>query len=149
MQGKTEMQMRQTAKGTISLGGRNFKLLGGDLDKRFSRFESSQNFNLVDAGALFFAGPLGLAVTKGFNFASVLQGKGGSREIRTLVSQWKVEHGVARAQDVAMATKENRIALRGGLDLVNDRFNDVTVALIDTKGCAVVQQKYAAPSQIL
>ena len=140
MRGETERQLRQTAAGTISLRGRNFTLLGGDLDKQFSRYESSQNFNLVDVGAFFFAGPLGLVVTKGFNFATVLQGKGGSSEIRVLVSDWKVERGVATAQDVAMSTKENRIALHGGLDFVNDRFNDVSVALVDPKGCALVRQ---------
>lgn len=140
MQGDTTKQLRQTTKGTISLRGKNFRLLGGDLDRQFSRFESSQNFNLLDVGAFFFAGPLGLVVTKGFNFATLLQGKGGSSEIRTLVSDWKVEHGVAQAQDVAMATKENRIALHGGLDFVNYRFNDVTVALVDPKGCAIVRQ---------
>ena len=60
--------------------------------------ESSQNFNLVDVGALFFAGPLGLAVTKGFNFASIFQSSGGSSQIRTLVSEWHIERGVAQAQ---------------------------------------------------
>jgi hypothetical protein len=48
---------------------------------------------------------------------------------------------VAQAKDVAMATKENRIALQGGLDFVNGRFEDVTVALIDEQGCPRVQQK--------
>jgi len=47
---------------------------------------------------------------------------------------------VARAQDVAMATKENRVALQGGLDFVGNRFDDLTVALIDAKGCATVRQ---------
>jgi hypothetical protein len=42
---------------------------------------------------------------------------------------------------VAMATKENRVALQGGLDFVEDRFNDVTMALIDANGCAKVRQK--------
>jgi hypothetical protein len=48
---------------------------------------------------------------------------------------------VAHAQDVAMATKENRVALHGGLDFVNDRFDEVTVALIDTTGCVKAQQQ--------
>ena len=142
MQGKTAQEMRQTLKGQISLRGKNLTLSGSDLDREFSRFESSQNFNLVDVGAFFFAGPLGLVVTKGYSFASIFQGAGGgSSEIRTLVSDWKVERGVAQAQDVAMATKQNRIALQGGLDFVNDKFDDVTVALIDAKGCAKVRQK--------
>ncbi|MHB1141208.1 MAG: AsmA family protein [Sulfuricaulis sp.] len=141
MQGKTVSELKQTAEGEASLKGENITLDGIDLDRVLSRFESSQNFNLVDVGAFFFAGPIGLAVTKGYNFASIFQGSGGHSEIRTLVSDWKVEHGVAQAQDVAMATNENRIALHGGLDFVNEQFNDVTMATIDAKGCAKVRQK--------
>jgi len=140
MQGNTMKQMVQTAAGEVSLRGENLTLVGNDLDRRLSRFESSQNFNLVDVGAVFFAGPLGLAVTKGYNFASLFQGSGGNSEIRTLVSEWRVERGVAQAKDVALATTENRIALQGGLDFVNERFADVTVAVIDAGGCARVRQ---------
>jgi uncharacterized protein involved in outer membrane biogenesis len=147
MQGKTVNEMKQTANGEAALRGENLTLNGRNLDLEFSRFESSQNFNLVDVGAFFFAGPVGLAITKGYNFASIFQGSGGSSKIRTLASDWKVGHGVAQAQDVAMATNEHRIALRGGLDFVNGRFDDVTVALIDAEGCAKVRQKIRGPFQ--
>jgi uncharacterized protein involved in outer membrane biogenesis len=140
MQGKTPNELKRTAHGATSLHGKNFTLDGSDLDREFSRYEASQSFNLVDLGAFFFAGPLGLAVTKGHNFASIFQGAGGRSTIRTLVSDWKVERGVARAQDVALATNQHRIALQGGLDFVNERFDDVTVALIDAQGCPRVQQ---------
>jgi AsmA protein len=140
MQGKTVKDMRQTLQGQVSLRGKNLILKGRDLDQEFDRFESSQTFNLVDVGAFFFAGPVGLAVTKGYNFASILQGSEGRSEIRMLVSDWKVERGVALSQDVAIATNKNRVALQGGLDFVNERFDDVTVALIDDKGCIRAQQ---------
>ena len=117
----------------------------GNLDEKLSRYESSQNFNLVDVGAFFIAGPLGTAVTKGYNFASIFQGTRGDTEIRALVSQWKVENGVAHAQDVAMATKENRLAMKGALDFVNGDFDNVTVALLDNAGCARVEQKIVGP----
>ncbi|HXN05440.1 MAG TPA: AsmA family protein [Nitrospiria bacterium] len=141
MQGKTAKEMTRTAHGEVSLRGKELMLDGIDLDRNLSRFESSQNFNLVDVGAFFFAGPFGLVVTKGYNFASIFQGSGGRSEIRTIVSAWKVELGTAQAQDVAMATNDNRIALQGKLDFVNERFNDVTMAVIDAKGCASVRQK--------
>ncbi len=140
MQGKTIKKMKQTMQGQVSLRGKDLILKGRDLDEEFARFESSQTFNLIDMGAFFFAGPVGLAVTKGYDFASVLQGSEGRSVIRTLVSDWKVERGVARSQDVAMATNKNRVALQGGLDFVNERFDDVTVALIDDKGCIRAQQ---------
>ncbi|MDA3832516.1 MAG: hypothetical protein PF495_03890 [Spirochaetales bacterium] len=126
--------------GKVSLRGKNIKLLVRDLDEEFSRFESSQNFNLVDVGAFFVAGPLALLVTKGYNFASILQGLGCSSEIRTLVSDWHIEHGVAQAQDVALATGRHRFALQRGIDLVNETFNNLTLALIAAEGCAKVRQ---------
>ena len=95
----------------------------------------------MDLAAFFYAGPFGLVVTKGYNFASIFQGAEGSSRIRKLVSNWKVEHGQAQAQNVAMVTDENRIALQGRLDFVNETFDDVIVALIDAHGCATVQQK--------
>ena len=141
MRGKTVENLKQTLEGQFSLRGENLTLNGSDLDKVLSRFESSQNFNLVDVGAFFVAGPVGLVVTRGYNFASLFQGSEGHSEIRTLVSDWKVERGVALARDVAMATNENRIALQGELDFVNERFKDVIVALVDATGCATVRQK--------
>ena len=141
MKGKTTDEMVRSAGGEASLHAHDLALEIGDIDKELSRYEFSQSFNLVDVGAFFFAGPLGLAVTKGYNFGSIFQSSGGSSQIRTLVSKWNIENGVAQAKDVAMATKENRIALKGGLDFVNGRFKEVTVALIDAQGCARVQQK--------
>jgi hypothetical protein len=147
MQGKTVSELTQTANGEASLRGENLTLIGSDLDLQLSRYESSQHFSLVDVGAVFLAGPVGLAVTKGYDFASILKGSGGNSNIQKIASEWKIEHGVAHAQDVAMATDKNRIALKGGLDFVNGRFDDVTVALIDDQGCAKLTQKVSGPFQ--
>ena len=46
-----------------------------------------------------------------------------------------------------MATKENRIALQGRLDFVNHEFDEVTMALVDSKGCVTVQQKISGTFQ--
>jgi uncharacterized protein involved in outer membrane biogenesis len=145
MQGNSGKAITQTAGGDVSLRGENLTLYGNDLDREFSRYESSQNFNLVDVGAFFFAGPIGLAVTKGYNFASIFQGSGGSSGIGKLFSDWKVEHGIAQARDVAMATQKNRVALKGRINFVDERFDDVTIALIDPRGCVRVQQKIHGP----
>jgi uncharacterized protein involved in outer membrane biogenesis len=145
MRGKTAIEMKRTADGEVSLRGENLTLEGVDLDKVFNRYEASQNFNLIDVGAFFIAGPFAPLVTKGYNFANLFRGAGGSSRIRTLVSHWKVERGVALAKDVAMATKQHRVALIGSLDFPNERFNDVTIAVLDGKGCVKVRQKIRGP----
>ena len=107
----------RTAEGEASLHGNNLVLEIGDLDKEFSRYESTQNFNLVDVGAFLLAGPLGIAVTKGYDYASVLKSSAGHTTIRTLISQWKVEHGIAagagrRARDSGKPPRdEGRISI--------------------------------------
>jgi uncharacterized protein involved in outer membrane biogenesis len=145
LQGKSAQQMKQSASGDVALQGKNLKLNGHNLDLEFSRFESSQNFNLLDVGAFFIAGPVGMAATKGYDFANVLKGSGGVSDIRTFVSSWKVERGVMHAKDVAMATNKYRMALLGGIDIAHERFVDVTLALINHKGCAEVQQRINGP----
>jgi uncharacterized protein involved in outer membrane biogenesis len=145
MRGKTATEMKGTAGGEISLRGENLTLEDVDLDRVFSRYEASQSFNLVDVSAFFFAGPFAPLITKAYNFASIYRGTGGSSRIRKLVSDWTVERGVARAKDVALATNENRVALKGSLDFVNERFNEVTVAVVDEKGCVKVRQRIRGP----
>jgi len=141
MRGKTAHGMKRTLGGQVSLQGEHLTLIGTDLDESFSRLESSQNFNLVDLAAFFYAGPLALVVTKGYNFASIFQGSGGRSSIHKLVSSWKLRRGQAQARDVAMVTDENRIALQGTLDFVNERYDDVTVAQIDAMGCIIAEQE--------
>jgi len=141
LRGKTIAALVSSVGGEADLRGDNLRLAIGDLDQKLSRYESSQSFNLVDVGAFFFAGPLGLVLTRGYDLARTFQGAEGTTTIPTLVSEWQIEHGVAQAKDVAMATLQNRIALKGALDFVSGTYDEITLALIDAKGCAKVEQK--------
>ena len=144
MQGRGQA-MRRSAKGVMTLSGNNLTLNGVNLDAELPKFASSQDFNLLDLGAVLFAGPVGLAVTKGYELTSLTQRADGSTPIRTAVSKWKIDKGVAYAQDVALVTSENRLALQGGLDFVDKEYRDVVVALVDEYGCATVRQKISGP----
>jgi len=46
------------------LNGENLMLYRFDIDALIPKYERSQNFNLVEAGAFFLAGPFGPALTK-------------------------------------------------------------------------------------
>jgi AsmA protein len=140
--GKTALEVKQSLSGQVSLSGENIVLHGMDIDDLISSLQRSRRFNLVDVGAFFLAGPLGPVLTRGYRFADLYkESRGGEGIIAQLVSVWKVGNGVAAAVDVAMATKKNRMAMKGGLNFIDNRFEDAVVAVLDEHGCAVLTQK--------
>ena len=127
--------------GTLSLRGDHLITYGMDLDKVLTSYETSQNFNLVDIGAYFIAGPLGSVALKAYRYGDVYyQTRGGRGAITQFVSHWKIKNGEAEATDCALATHHNRIALKGKLNLVSERYDNVIVALLDNKGCVKLKQ---------
>jgi AsmA protein len=127
--------------GTFSLRGDNLVTYTMDLDKVLSTYASSQKFHLVDLGAYFIVGPLGAVALKGYRYGDLYyQAQGGKGTITQFISHWKIENGEAEATDCALATHHNRVALKGKLDLVGERFDNVTVALLDDAGCAIFKQ---------
>jgi AsmA protein len=141
MSGANVDEMTRSSVGEASLRGTDLTLDVGDLDNELSHYRATQRFTLVDLGAFFLAGPIGLAVTKGYDYSKVLSAEGGTSQVQTIISEWHVEHGIAEAKDVAMSTRANRVALKGNLDFVNQSFQDVTVAVVGQQGCVVVEQK--------
>lgn len=139
--GTTAEEIRRNTSGHLSLNGEDLTLYGVDLDEEISDYESTQAFDLVDLSAFFLAGPLGVAVSKGYDFAGIAGGSGESTDIHVLGSEWRVENGKVRAQDVAMTTAENRIALLGSVDFTTERYQDVAVAVVDERGCPMVVQE--------
>lgn len=140
-QGHDRAALTRSAAGSISVHGRELKLEGYDVDGILKRFERSQHFDLLDAGALFAAGPLGLVATKGLDFARIKGAGGGTSPIHVLVSDWKVEKGVAKAQDVAASTDTHRMAMQGGLDFNTETFAEAVVAVVDAQGCVIARQE--------
>ena len=144
--GKSADELRRSLEGDVSLSGENLMLYNLDMDALIQEYARSQNFNLIDVGAFFLAGPFGPALTKSYNSASLYQeSRGGKGIIRKLVSVWKVKSNIAVATDVALASRKNRIAMEGGLDFINERFVDVTIAVLDKRGCAVYSQNVIGP----
>ncbi|MFZ3137970.1 MAG: AsmA family protein [Thermodesulfovibrionales bacterium] len=142
MKEKGNRNLMSSMDGTFSLRGDNLVIYTMDLDKVLSSYETSQEFNLVDLGAFFIAGPLSTVALKGYRYGDVYnQTRGGQDTITQFISHWEIRAGVADATDCALATHHNRVALKGKLDLVSERYDNVIVALLDDKGCAKFKQR--------
>jgi uncharacterized protein involved in outer membrane biogenesis len=147
-QGNSGDTMLGSLSGDVDLRGEDLSLKNIDLDKSIATFEKSQHFNLVDLGAYFFIGPMGTVATKGYSFAKIATSSNeGPSRINQLISDWQLVNGIATAQDVALATARNRIALRGRLDLVNGRYDGVEFGVLDKQGCAILTQRITGPLQ--
>ena len=146
MKEKGSRNLMSSMDGTFSLRGDNLVIYTMDLDKVLSSYETSQKFNLVDVGAFFIAGPLSTVAIKGYRYGDVYnQIRGGRGAITQFISHWKIRDGVADATDCALATHHNRVALKGKLNLVSERYDNVIVALLDDKGCAKFKQGISGP----
>jgi uncharacterized protein involved in outer membrane biogenesis len=144
--GKSGDEVKRSLNGNLSLNGENLMLYTIDIDALIMKYERSENFNLLDVGAFFLMGPLGPVLTKSYNFASLYEeSQGGKGIIKKLVSVWKVKNGIAEARDVALASKKHRIAMKGKLNFINEQFVDVTVAVLDKRGCTVYSEKVHGP----
>lgn len=145
--GASSSDILKSMQGAARLKGENLTVLKFDPDKLLTKLEESRNFSLIDLGAYVLAGPFGSLATKGYSFANVYAESSGGRNgvIRKLFSQWRIKNGIAHAEDVALATQNHRVALKGGLDFGSGRFDNITVAVLNERGCATFSQKIAGP----
>jgi AsmA protein len=126
--------------GDLYVSGTELTMYGLDADKLIEKLKRSQNFNLVDVGAVILAGPVGLAVTKGSDFARIIVANPGEQTfIPNFSSAWKVKNGRLIIEDVAFTTDNNRIAALGWIDLNTDSLN-LTIAALNNKGCVIISQ---------
>ncbi|MDJ0819637.1 MAG: AsmA-like C-terminal region-containing protein, partial [Desulfobacterales bacterium] len=133
-------EILKNLKGDFSIKGRNLILIGADLDRVLAEFKKMSGYGFSDFSALVLLGPLGAVVSHGYDqlesFEEIMAASGNST-IRQIVSDWNVSAGVLTATDVAFSTRQNRVAVKGGIDLDNQRFKNVIIAIVDPQGCIV------------
>ncbi|DAB34792.1 MAG TPA: hypothetical protein CFH82_03500 [Sulfurospirillum sp. UBA12182] len=137
----SDKEMKKALSGELFFEGKGVGLKGYDIDKMLGNYDKSQNIDMVDIGSFLVAGPVGFALSKssdGVGAYSAL--KGGSTLLKHLHVKLDVTKGTTKLSDVALATGKNRVALKGALELVNEKFLDLKVGILDKKGCAKYSQ---------
>jgi AsmA protein len=136
--GADELSAKKTAKGVILLDGQNVGVKGYDIDKIVKSYNDLKSGDLKKAGASFLSSAMDNA-SKGKGAFDDL--KGGTTAINRLHVKIDISKKVATLSDVAIATVNNRVAIKGGINIVDESLKGVTVAILDKKGCASYSQK--------
>lgn len=136
-----------TMDGGLELSGTDLVQRGFDLDRFIRTFRDSRDIDLVDVGIYAFAGPVGAVVGKGVDMARMVwaANREDEQKIEELVFDWSLRDGVADAEDVALRTRENRLALQGTVDLAQGRYDNLTLGLLNAEGCAELTEKITGP----
>lgn len=146
MKGEGPDALARTMNGDISGTGRNLALPGPDLDALLSASGESRDLPLPKIAALLMSPLLFSPAMRDLSAMDhAAGGTAGESPIGMLVSIWTVKDGVFEAKDVALGTKEHRIALTGRIDLPAKRFVDIAIAPVDGNGCARQVQTLQGP----
>ena len=144
--GRNERELKRSLSGDVSLRGDGLVSYDMDVDQLVAKVEKTRRFSLIDVGAFFIAGPLGTVATKGYDFARVYQqSQAGHGTLDRLVATWKIKDGIAEAADCALATKRNRVAFVGKIDLLQESYQGAVVTVLDDKGCSRFSQRLSGP----
>ena len=144
--GRNKDELTQTLSGEVSLSGSGLKTYDLDVDKLIKKFDRTRGFNLLDFAAFFIVGPLGPIATKGYAFGRVYQQLGtGEGTLDRLLTTWSIDGGLAEAKDCALATKQNRVAFAGKIELVQGVYQDAAIAVLDERGCSLYTEKLSGP----
>jgi AsmA protein len=156
-EGQVDMRMNLSAAGpgrlvnhldgTVEVTGKHLTQHGFDLDGVVRSLRESDQVDLVDVGAYLVAGPIGALLTRGFDLAGTYRElhEEKSQAIEQVAFHWTIENGIARTKDVALRTRENRVAVHGAIDLAQRRYDGITLAVLDSQGCAKLTEEISGP----
>ena len=141
-------ELWKNISGNFSIHGQYLTLKGVDFDAALDEFKKMRGFGFNDLTALVTLGPLGVVVSHGYHQLEALEkimASTGDSSIQVLVSDWNVVKGVIAAEDVAFSTQRNRVVVKGSLDIPNEKFKNVTIAIVDSDGCIVNSETVDGP----
>ena len=136
----------KSLNGIFMFNGKSILLNGYDIDTMLQSYKKTHEIGMLDIGAFFVAGPLGMVFKKGVEFGDMYIATNDKHgEIHEFMSSWIIKDGIASTRDVAFATGKNRLALNGKLNFVNNTYEDLNASVLDTEGCPELTQKITGP----
>lgn len=131
--------------GQVQLTTDKFGLKGIQLDKMLSAFKSSQETSLLDVGAFLVSGPLGVMAMQLAELSSAATATGGTTEINSIDINANIADQVINLKLADIKTKAHHLGLYGDVNLAAKQFEKFQFGLLDSEGCAPVQQTLDGP----
>ncbi len=146
-QGTTLKTLVKRLYGKLGLKGEHLTLYEMDLDAMIKNYRKSQSLGVFDIGAYMILGPLGLLASKSIDVTSIAAHSGKKKKTRIphVRFDWRIKRGIAQSWDVAFATRKYRVAAGGKLDLNSQKYRNIQIALLDSKGCIEFSQMLNGP----
>ncbi|MEQ8324366.1 MAG: AsmA-like C-terminal region-containing protein [Vicingaceae bacterium] len=139
----------QSLSGDALLTSNNSKLYGISLDKMVKHFKKTQSFSFKDLGSVMLFGAVGIAVSKGTDYAAALKTReSDSTLLEYLHGDFHLDSGLLDFRDVAFRTQRNRLALAGKIDPLNSKYKHFSYALLDEKGCSMIREEFDGPFEL-
>lgn len=125
----TITDIKSTLSGFIQLFAEGVVVKGYDVDKILSTFDASKKD------------------INGTNTITLLSGsldsfKGGNSVLKQINTKVDIGYSEAQLSDVALSTAKNRVALKGALQIIDEKILDVKIGLLDAKGCSTFEQTF-------
>ncbi|ACZ12760.1 AsmA family protein [Sulfurospirillum deleyianum] len=115
------LTFKNTVNGFIHVSGENVTFKGYDIDKIVTSVDASKGLSMM--------------------LLNVIKS---TQEAKTLLKEVnaKVDIGYSEVHlsDVAASTAKNRLAIKGSVNIVEEKFQEMKVALLNAKGCATLTQ---------
>jgi AsmA protein len=135
--GSDAVSVKKTIKGNILFDGQKAGIKGYDLDKIAKSYSDLKSGDYKKVGTSFLSSALENTAKGKSAFENL---KGGTTAIERLHVKIDISNSKASLSDVAIATLNNRVAIKGNINLVDESMKGVTVAILDKKGCASYSQ---------
>ncbi|GEM_PF-6468616 len=119
-------------------------LTGFNIDKTLNEFQNSQSVGLLDVGAVVLLGPGGILLTKGNDYNNLINAVRTDEDIsliKQLSLQVSMDNDMLNMDDVAFATEQHRLAVKGKIDIKKETFVDFSIATVDKQGCVLYQEQ--------
>ena len=135
--GADELSVKKTLKGSVLFDGQKVGVEGYDLDKIVKSYNDLKSGDLKKAGTSFLSSALENSAKGKGAFDSL---KGGTTAVKQLHVKIDIANKMATLSDVAISTMDNRVAVKGKINLIDESMQGVKVAILDKKGCATFSQ---------